>query len=509
MIKKFKEIFEGLHIGYGLTKKTNGLSGNGKINVKHVWMEQPLTDNIIENHFSGKGSNLGIVPINKNNQCKWGCIDIDEYNFNHKEFVLKLRRNHIPLIVFRSTSGGAHMYLFSKTFVEASLMRNVLINLSASLGLAVRRDKIFPQQIKIDITRKDRGNFCSLPYYNYKSGLKYAFKDDGNAATLDEFYQLYDKYSVAGHLIKTIKFKLKEEAKAIKDGPPCLEVLCSEGFPEGTRNNGLYNIGVYLKKFTPDNWEKTLEDYNIKYMKPRLSNQEVENIKKSLRKKNYNFTCRDAPINAYCNRDLCLTKKHGIGNEISALPDISNLTKIDFKPSPTWFLSIDGNRLEIQTDDLMLQSRFQKACMEQLNLIIPRVTERQWTTLLRVLFATLTVIEPPESLKLHTQLTDFLEDFTTNRAQGKQREDLLRGVPYTNKEEDLCYFKWKDFWRYLERNKWQLEKNKTSIIIQDLFKVKESTLNIEGKRLTVWVIKAFEKRETKRTPTEYEEKNVF
>jgi len=68
-------------------------------------------------------------------------------------------------------------------------------------------------------------------------------------------------------------------------------------------------------------------------------------------------------------------------------------------------------------------------------------------------------------------------------------------------------------WRIQEMEKdtmpTQLEKNKTSIIIQDLFKVKESTLNIEGKRLTVWVIKAFEKRETKRTPTEYEEKNVF
>ena len=51
-------------------------------------------------------------------------------------------------------------------------MRNVLINLSASLGFSVRRDKIFPQQIRIDIT-KDRGNFCSLPYYNYKNGLKY------------------------------------------------------------------------------------------------------------------------------------------------------------------------------------------------------------------------------------------------------------------------------------------------------------------------------------------------
>lgn len=40
----------------------------------------------------------------------------------------------------------------------------------------------------------------------------------------------------------------KEEAvvdEEIKDGPPCLQALMRQGFPEGTRNNGLFNIGVY------------------------------------------------------------------------------------------------------------------------------------------------------------------------------------------------------------------------------------------------------------------------
>jgi hypothetical protein len=40
------------------------------------------------------------------------------------------------------------------------------------------------------------------------------------------------------------------------------------GISTGTRNNGLFNIGVYLKKFDPDNWEKLLEKYNQKYMSP-------------------------------------------------------------------------------------------------------------------------------------------------------------------------------------------------------------------------------------------------
>ena len=36
-------------------------------------------------HLKGEGPALGIIPITQNNDCRWGCIDIDEYNFNHLE----------------------------------------------------------------------------------------------------------------------------------------------------------------------------------------------------------------------------------------------------------------------------------------------------------------------------------------------------------------------------------------------------------------------------------------
>ena len=32
-----------------------------------------------KNHIEGKGPALGIIPITESNNCKWGCIDIDEY----------------------------------------------------------------------------------------------------------------------------------------------------------------------------------------------------------------------------------------------------------------------------------------------------------------------------------------------------------------------------------------------------------------------------------------------
>ena len=52
--------------------------------------------------------------------------------------------------------------------------------------------------------------------------------------------------------------------KSIKDGPPCLQILCKEGFPEGTRSNGLYNLGVYLKKANSDTWQNRFRNLQYK-----------------------------------------------------------------------------------------------------------------------------------------------------------------------------------------------------------------------------------------------------
>ena len=55
----------------------------------------------------------------ENNTCRWGCIDIDEYNFNHLVLITNIRKLKLPLIVCRSKSGGAHVFLFTKKFVSA------------------------------------------------------------------------------------------------------------------------------------------------------------------------------------------------------------------------------------------------------------------------------------------------------------------------------------------------------------------------------------------------------
>ena len=144
MMKAFKDIFEGLNSAYGQTILSNIYSDNGKQKTKSFTVKKPVTDELWKNHLEGKEPGLGIVPINENDKCKWGCIDIDEYNFHHKKLIKILKQKNLPLIVFRSKSGGAHVFLFVADWIPAAVMRAKLKIMAAALGYS--ECEIFPKQ---------------------------------------------------------------------------------------------------------------------------------------------------------------------------------------------------------------------------------------------------------------------------------------------------------------------------------------------------------------------------
>ncbi len=85
-IKKFASIFDGLKEAYGYFK-IEKTGSNGKAQGKAGVTREPRTPELWQNHLLGKGTGLGIIPINEDNNCKWGCIDIDQYPLDHKLLV--------------------------------------------------------------------------------------------------------------------------------------------------------------------------------------------------------------------------------------------------------------------------------------------------------------------------------------------------------------------------------------------------------------------------------------
>ena len=250
-MNKFKSIFLGLEIAYGQYQP--GERGeNGKQKGKAFIVRGSVTEEHWDKHLRGEGPALGIIPITENNDCRWGCIDIDEYNFDHTSLVKSIRNHNLPLIVCRSKSGGAHVFLFTKENIPASLMQSKLKEMAVILGY--EGSEIFPKQTEILVDRGDTGNFLNLPYYNEMKGLRYAINDNGAGCTLEEFYSLYDKFSLRSEEVEQIKTKKKKIEEAFTGGPPCLDKLATTGFGEGSRNNALFNIAVYYKQSSPDTW---------------------------------------------------------------------------------------------------------------------------------------------------------------------------------------------------------------------------------------------------------------
>jgi hypothetical protein len=449
-ITRFKAIFYGLDIAYG-TYKIERASDSGKQNGKAFVIRKPPTDDLWKKHLDGVEPSLGIIPIRADNTCTWGCIDIDQYPLDHAGLVAKIRKLELPLVVCRSKSGGAHVFLFVAEPIQAAEMQRYLNACAAILGESGR--EIFPKQAEILVDRGDTGNFLNLPYFAGDDGMRYAIKDDGSAASLEEFYGIYDTY------VQTPPLKHPEEPKQpdhpIKDGPPCLQALCSQGFPEGTRNNGLFNIGVYLKKAFPTDWESKLFEYNQKFLSPPLGMTELQTISKQVSKKEYKYKCKDAPINSFCNSGLCRTRKFGVGADGPDSPQMGALSKYNSEP-PLWFIDVNGKRVELETDHLFNQAMFQKACLERINIVPPTLKRNDWETLLNSLLREMVELEQiheaSEDTTITGRFTELVEDFTTHLQQAMDKDEILLGRPWTHEDEAMVYFRIKDLEAHLKRN---------------------------------------------------------
>ena len=69
---------------------------------------------------------------------------MDVYNVDHS-FDEKIKGFSFPLVTFRSKS-GAHLFLFAKEFIPASLMQSKLKAMADALGYA--GSEIFPNKLK-------------------------------------------------------------------------------------------------------------------------------------------------------------------------------------------------------------------------------------------------------------------------------------------------------------------------------------------------------------------------
>ena len=497
IVEKFKFIFEGLDVAYG-QHQPQGSRADGKQQGKSYMVQKEVTDELWEKHLEGEGPSLGIIPIRADNTAKWGCIDIDTYPLDHRSLVGKIRKLGFPLVYCKSKSGGAHLFLFVKTPIASKLIRTKLAGMASTLGQS--NSEIFPKQSGIQPEKKEFGSFLNLPYFRSSNSSRYAIKDDGTKSTLEEFFDMYEKYSVGD----IDKVGVEGPTDLIKDGPPCLQALCKQGFPEGNRNNGLFNLGVYLKKFDDQKWEETIVAYNQEYMQPPLPHAEVTSVINTLKKRSYQYKCKDQPIASYCNVSVCKTRKHGVGKE-NVAHQLGALTKLCTEP-PIWYLEVISEdpdsdlKIQLSTEDLQIQTKFQKRVMEVLTIMPPLMKQPDWQTLVNDKMKTAEIVEVANDGSISGQFYSHLQEFCTNRAGAQNRDEitLRKHWTETNMEDSVgierTYFRVQDLHSYLLRNKFTHYTN-TGQIIAELRKINgiPKFWKLKGKGVNTWGVPSFPK----------------
>jgi len=156
-VDQFQKIFTGNKDGYGL------YTGKG-----HIFVKKSVSKELYKQHLEGKIS-LGIVPIRHDSKCKFGAIDFDDHkkggikkDFDYESLLKKIKFLKLPLIVFKSKSGGAHAYLFLQEWVPAIDVRHILKKMAYALGCS-RDVEIFPKQDTLK--QGEDGSFINLPYH--------------------------------------------------------------------------------------------------------------------------------------------------------------------------------------------------------------------------------------------------------------------------------------------------------------------------------------------------------
>lgn len=470
VLAHFQEVFVGGELGYGEWHTESGaVTRKGS----------PAPSIAYEKHLAGHVG-VGIVPVRVDGNCLFGAIDVDVDNIDHKLLAERIDGLKLPLHVCRSKSGGAHLYVFVRTPINAAVLQKTLKGWSSLVGHP--KAEIFPKQIRIDKTNV--GSWINLPYFGSDRTTRYHVRADGTLSTLEEFLDGVQYYDPKSFVSVTPKPKTSEM-------PPCLAKITSDGVTVGRRNDTVFNVTIFHRKAFPEEWREKTDIFNSQLPSP-LDQRELAAILDSNSKNRYHYTCDRSPLADFCDRAVCekLTfgVKHNSWNEQGAPGHAaySNLRKITSDP-PIFLLEINGQDVDLRGEQLLDFKQVRIKAMMKMNLVIPMMKQVQWDIQVQDLFSHLVEIEAPEDSGLEGSVMIRFEEFLSLRKRARSSEDLIKQKIPVEMGKDIV-FRGIDLKQYLKSiMRYDIEE---STLFRWLHKRggKHVKLRILGREVVAWSI---------------------
>lgn len=450
-VQQFADLFTGYEQAHG-TYVTKGTAEPGeKVAGVAKTLRGPASLKMYRDHLEGTGLGLGVIMLREDDTVRFAAIDYDKRDMKHELALARLQQLKLPLVLCRSKSGGGHFYCFTKEPIPAVLMRERLDEWKALLGMSANTE-VFPKQ-STRFSDADIGSWINIPYFDHLKTQRYAIlPGHPGGASLSEFLAYAEQCRVTHEQMQ--KSWVEAPADSLfPGGPPCLIMLEAQGgFTEGGRNNGMAAVAVYLKKSDPEHWESKIDQYNAKMAK--LPSAEVQEIVKSHRKKDYNYQCKLAPINGFCQRRKCLKQEFGVGGDAEVTKtEIGSLTRYDpgKGAEPYWVMEINGRRVRVSNAEFISKTRMNQASLAQANVVVVIGPQSKWDLRINQLAQTAEVVALPEDASAIGQLLQHVENFCLDQVMATSREGVLNGTPFF--EDGRVFFRSVDLFRYLRARK--------------------------------------------------------
>ena len=337
-------------------------------------------------HLNGEFG-VGICPVMTDGKCRAGVIDIDYYKGKIRKVLDIIRDYQLPLVPFRSKSGGLHCYLFLSRGVSAKTVRDTLNLIIKVFSLdkmyGEEKVEVFPKQDKV--TEEGFGNAVTLPYFNAEDPYTYLLDLDGNEVPFEEALNQIQKRLTT---IETVREAL--ENLPYNDAPPCLQrILLSRlvGGEDTGRNNFLFSFALYAsKKYGLEGFASYVRELNNSFECP-IEESAVESTIASIKSKEYSYRCKDIPCNGFCDKSLCKKREFGLGREKGHFSDIEYGQLLRYKtaePYYVWQLKLQGSEGDFKNivfrdeGELLDQKNFAKVCVRFLNFAPRQVQTNDW-----------------------------------------------------------------------------------------------------------------------------------
>lgn len=493
---KFTELFVGSDMSFG-TWDINRKGSAARTELR------PPRPSDYQSHLEGKVG-LGLVPVRADGTCRFGAIDIDVDNIDHRLLAQQVAKLQLPLCVCRSKSGGAHLYVFlDEPGLSAVTLRKNLLDWSKKLGYGT--SEVFPKQTAIG--SNNQGNWINLPYFHSNETTRFAVASDGSPLSLEAFEEVVGYWS--GQQEPVTRKMVDDRApageaqtggreeenlfKILNQGSPCVEKMVNEGIREGTRNHFLYNVAIAAKRIDPAKWKELVKEVNSTKVEPPLSKSELEQILRSVAVKDYKIRCKDDQLQPYCNFQECQRRPYGVqyrdekdDRNFDQPSNICKLRKLNTDP-PRYRLEIDNEDIELDTDEFLIYGKLRRRVIEVLNKVLPPMKQERWELHIKKLLETREEYDAPVDASRVGIVWERCKEFLQRYHRAKTQEDLLKELPW--KKDEYIYFRFSGLFRFLSQ--YRLD-SRPELIYEKLKKEggNHRTMRIKGKVMAVWSIPA-------------------